>query len=113
MQACHLITVFVRDAIKDPEHDCKWNRGILPVNLTSKNVDWIEYEDCEPDEICNYIEILNEGCQIGSDGSGGFEKNPRLRKMVSASITYSKDYTVFAILVSRVLGKQTVPRSEL
>ena len=57
--------------------------------------------------------MLNEGCQIGSDGSGGFEKNPRLRKMASSSRSYNKDFTVFAILVSRVPGKQTVPRSEL
>ena len=76
-------------------------------------MDWLEYEDCEPMEIGDYETILTEGCQAGSDGSGGFEKNPRLRKMASASVTYNSNYTIFAILVSRVPGRQTVPRSEL
>lgn len=74
-------------AVEDTAHECKWNRAILPVDLTSESVDWLEYEECEPSVIGDYVAVMTDGCQAGSDGSGGFEKNPRLRKMASASIT--------------------------
>ena len=83
-------------------------------NMTTPKVEWQEMEDCTHVVIGDFAGILAKGCRGGTDGSGGKEQNRWHSRVSAAAVVYSSELLdEYAIMYSRVPGRQTVPRAEL
>ena len=100
-------------AKSDHTHKAKWYRAILPGDLIGEPVGWQDEDVCSPTVVGDFDEILHSTAKTGTDRAGGPAPEPRTRVVAAGIFVMSHARTMAACILSRVPGKQTVPRSEL
>jgi ribonuclease HI len=103
----------VGQACSERQNACKWFRGIMPGSSIGNPVGWMDETLCKTVEVGEFTKILNETGAAAGDGGGGKDKEPRTRIAGTGIAAYNPATGEFALLFSRVPGRQTVPRAEL
>ena len=103
---------FAKEAAGQPHRACMWYRAIMAGNIATLPVGWAPTDD-EDSQDSRFEEWLNATGKVGTDGTGGKDRDPRTRRAYAGAAVISPCGKKVAYMHSKVSGRQTVPRSEL